>query len=87
MGETYNACQTVRREGDDRLSRRMSFLLRHHPEKGPITLDDEGFTPVADLAQVLSGPRRQVTEEDVLRVAATDGKGRYQVKGDLIRAV
>lgn len=77
-----------RREPQDtRLSKRMSLMLRHRPELGPITLDAEGFCDLDELVRALARTMPHVSDEDVLRVVATDAKGRFEVTGGRIRAV
>jgi putative RNA 2'-phosphotransferase len=71
---------------DDRtrvsLSKKMTFLLRH---KEGFT-DSEGWARIEDLVRELRKFYPWVTKEHVLYVASRDEKGRYEVKGDLIRA-
>ncbi|MEV6342203.1 RNA 2'-phosphotransferase [Actinoplanes sp. NPDC051851] len=60
-----------------RLSRRMSLVLRHRPETAGLTLDANGWVPVADLLAALGIGRAEldvvVAENDKSRFAITAG--------------
>lgn len=70
-----------------KLSRFISLVLRHHPEKIGISLDEHGWANVDDLLAGLSrrSPVSMATLEEIVR---TDSKGRYSFNEDktLIRA-
>ena len=57
-----------------RLSRRMSLVLRHRPEVAGLTLDANGWVPVADLLAGLG-----VTRTDVDVVVAGNDKSRFAI--------
>ena len=77
-----------RREPQDtRVSKRMSLMLRHRPEVGPITLDGEGYCDLDELVRALARKFSHVGVEDVLRIVATDAKGRFEVTDGRIRAI
>jgi putative RNA 2'-phosphotransferase len=75
------------------LSRFLSMLLRHRPARFPITLDGQGFTPLADVMRILHAlPNfRWATREDVDAVMAPSGRARFEVvqdkRGARIRAL
>jgi len=66
---------------DVRLSKRMSHALRHEPWLYELELDEEGWTPVADLLAALGVSRERL--EDVVRDSP---KQRFELAGDRIRA-
>jgi len=71
-----------------RLSKRMTGLLRHYGPRYGLRLGPGGWVSVDDLVEAL---RRVpgfswVTREHVLEVARGDEKGRYEVRGGMIRA-
>lgn len=66
---------------DVRLSKRMSHALRHEPWLYELELDEEGWTPVADLLAALEVSRGRL--EDVVR---DNPKQRFELAGDRIRA-
>lgn len=73
----------------DKLSREMSYILRHKPEEYDIVLDEEGWTSVDRL---LSGLQKKpkwahIQAPDIEKVVSTDNKGRYQLVAGRIRAV
>ncbi len=72
---------------DTRTGKFISLILRHHPEKIGITLDEHGW---ADVSELIAGIRRTrpFTMEDLERIVAQDEKQRYSFNEDktLIRA-
>jgi putative RNA 2'-phosphotransferase len=66
---------------DVRLSKTMSHALRHEPWLYELELDEEGWTPVADLLAALGVSREQLA--DVVR---DNPKQRFELAGDRIRA-
>ena len=47
-----------------RVSKRLSYVLRHHPDSVGLTLDDAGWAPVEDLLRALGWTRARL--EDVV---------------------
>ncbi len=74
------------------LSKLMSGLLRHFPWEAKISLDNEGWAKIDDLVRGIRYYWRNkeqyqwVTREHVVAVALLDPKGRFEVRGDSIRA-
>lgn len=70
------------------MSRFMTYILRHHPEKVGLTLDEEGFVPVDELAKAIASTPgwEWVERHHLIQVVTGDPKGRFQVVGDKIRA-
>ncbi len=64
-----------------KLSKRMSYLLRHHPEAEQLAPDERGFVPLGALADALD-----VRIEELLEVAGRDPRGRFEIMGEMIRA-
>lgn len=64
-----------------RLSKRMSYFLRHHPEDAGLAPDERGFVPLADLACAVGADQGTVPE-----VVARDPQGRFEIDGGSIRA-
>jgi putative RNA 2'-phosphotransferase len=71
-----------------RQSRFLCWVLRHQPDAVGLTLDAHGWVAIATLAQKVTEQGRQLTEEIVREIAATDEKQRYSISDDgtLIRA-
>ncbi|MCE9584417.1 MAG: RNA 2'-phosphotransferase [Planctomycetes bacterium] len=70
------------------LSKLMSLILRHKPGAFDLTLDGEGYLPIADL---LAGIRTRMpgcSESDIRRVIETveTNKRRFSIRGGDIRA-
>ena len=73
-----------------RLSKTMSHALRHAPWLYELELDEEGWTPVADLLTGLRRHRpawRDLTEEDLRAMVARPGKKRFEMRKGKIRAL
>ena len=68
------------------ISKYMSFILRHHPERAGITLDSNGWADVAELIASMSKPGRvAVTLEDIQYVVANNDKQRFAFNDDLTK--
>ena len=73
-----------------RLSKTISHALRHAPWLYELELDEEGWTPVADLLAGLRRHRRaweNLTEEDLRAMMARPGKKRFEIREGKIRAL
>ncbi len=72
-----------------RLSKFLSLVLRHAPERFGLALDSEGFAPVAEVwALVQQRFPDRYSESDLLAVTgvSADGKQRFEIAGSRIRA-
>src|SRR5207245_6270960 len=71
-----------------RLSKFLSLILRHRPEKFGLRLDEHGFAPLEELLAVVRREREweQVTEEQTREVVANSDKQRFEIAGSNIRA-
>ena len=72
-----------------RLSRFLSFVLRHKPETIDITLDRNGWANVDTLIKAVNRSGRHLIDRDILdEIVSTDDKQRYAFSCDkkLIRA-
>jgi putative RNA 2'-phosphotransferase len=65
------------------ISKYMSSILRHHP---PDTMSDNGFIPLKELF-VLIQEKYSIDKEFITSIAEKDSKGRFQIKGEKIRAL
>jgi len=68
-----------------RISKFMSLVLRHEPETLGIKLDPEGWTDFAGFASRMHA-RFGVTEQDLVRLVATNPKRRFVIRDGRIRA-
>jgi putative RNA 2'-phosphotransferase len=71
-----------------RVSKRLSYVLRHRPESIGITLDDAGWSDVDALLDALAAHGLSLTRLELDDVVATDDKRRFAVdaSGTRIRA-
>lgn len=76
------------KEKNQKLSKLLSFILRHNPGQFGIVLNDRGFCDMVELMQAVKLDRKYTwaTKEDVLEVVATCEKQRYEIEGEMIRA-
>lgn len=70
------------------LSKLMSLVLRHEPDRFGLVLDAEGYVPIEDLVEALRRERTVVTAEDIRAVVSTvePGKQRFAIEEGEIRA-
>jgi putative RNA 2'-phosphotransferase len=70
----------------ERISKRLAGLLRHYgPQKG-VRIDEEGWAKIPDVIKALRGMGYNVSWEDIIEIVKADEKGRYEIRGDRIRA-
>ncbi len=72
-----------------RLSKFLSLLLRHRPERFPIRMDAEGYANLHEVMQILHGlPNfRWANRADVDAVIAAGDPPRFEISGNRIRAL
>jgi putative RNA 2'-phosphotransferase len=71
------------------LSKTMAYALRHQPAQFGLTLDEEGWVPVDELADALRRHRsdwQNLQTEDFAEVIAQSEKQRYELRDGKIRA-
>jgi len=71
-----------------RVSKRLSYVLRHRPESIGIALDGAGWVPVDDLLAALAAAGLALTRQELDSVVASNDKRRfaYDSSGSRIRA-
>ena len=60
----------------------LSLVLRHHPERIGVTLDEQGWTSIDELLQAMRRRGRRLTEEELLEVVRTNDKQRFALSED-----
>ncbi|MCD4782106.1 MAG: RNA 2'-phosphotransferase [Candidatus Omnitrophica bacterium] len=68
------------------VSKLVSYILRHRPDKFSLALDDHGFLFCEDLIDVLQKRFPVFDANDLGTLIEHDKKGRFQMRGDKIRA-
>ena len=71
---------------DERLSKLLSFVLRHRPAAVGLSLDPGGWVPLDVLVAALMRHGHDATRERVLEVVRASDKQRFALDGDRIRA-
>lgn len=67
-----------------KISKQMAYLLRHNPSG--MQISSEGFVDFEQLLKRLQDRRPELSKEDIREVVERDPKGRYEIKGNKIRA-
>lgn len=70
----------------ERLSRFLTFLLRHKPRDYPLTIDREGFAPWPEVVDMVQERFYDVTEEQIRALITGAEKKRFEIRGDKVRA-
>lgn len=70
-----------------RLSKFLSYVLRHNPLKFGIELDKEGFADLDKITELLSAKFPGINKETIIEVVRTSPKKRFEIIGGRIRAV
>jgi putative RNA 2'-phosphotransferase len=72
----------------ERITRSLAFMLRHQPETFDLELDPFGFADLEDVVHALNERLGEPVEEDDVREAVGSGdRPRYEIQGELIRAL
>lgn len=72
------------------LSKKISYALRHNPQKYGLKLDKEGYTKISDLLAGLNRIHRldpPATIADLEKIITTGDKQRFKIKGNQICAL
>jgi len=73
-----------------KLSKEISYALRHEPRRYGLELDEEGFAPINQLLEAINngnGYERDITRDDLEHIIDTSEKIRHEIVGDRIRAL
>lgn len=70
----------------ERISRFLTFLLRHQPREYPLVFDKRGFVDWRDLVEIVQERFYEVTEEEIRAVVTDSEKQRFELKDDKVRA-
>ena len=73
-----------------RLSKEVSYALRHHPEEYELEMDKNGFVELELLLLSINEENRyerEVTKDDILHIIRTSDKKRFEINGNQIRAL
>ncbi len=72
----------------ERLSRFLSYLLRHDPSALGLHLDENGFIPIRTLLGKLHRTTRWswVTKDDLVVMIRASGKARFEISNERVRA-
>lgn len=70
----------------ERLSRFLTFLLRHRPKEYPLTIDREGFAPWQEVVDMVQERFYDATEEQIRTLIDGAEKKRFEIRGDKVRA-
>ena len=62
---------------ETKASKYLSFILRHKPEAGNLTLDKEGYASVHSVMKALESAGYSMLFEDLVGLVNRDEKGRY----------
>jgi len=68
-----------------RLSKRLSYVLRHAPQSVGVTLDAAGWTAIDGLLSALAASGAEMTREELSVVVATSAKQRFALSDDGLR--
>lgn len=70
------------------LSKKIAYILRHHPEKYDLVLNEEGFVAIDQLLEALHSDAswQEVTVDDIKTMIKNSEKKRFEIKNGQIRA-
>ena len=65
-----------------KISKSLSYWLRHRPDAGGLELDGSGWAPVAKVMQALAAARLADRPEQLHRMVAESDKNRFELSAD-----
>ncbi|TFG15426.1 MAG: RNA 2'-phosphotransferase [Promethearchaeota archaeon] len=71
-----------------RISKFLSYILRHHPEKFGIELDAKGYTNLDTIVNLVKVrfPKQKINEDTIKDIIKTSDKRRFEIVENKIRA-
>jgi putative RNA 2'-phosphotransferase len=70
----------------ERISRFLTYLLRHRPPEYPLALDARGFAEWRDVIALVQKRYNEVTEAEIRAVVNDSQKQRFEIDGAKVRA-
>jgi putative RNA 2'-phosphotransferase len=70
----------------ERISRFLTYLLRHRPKEYPLVFDKRGFADWPDVVELVQERFYDVTEDDIRAVVTDSKKQRFELQDDKVRA-
>ncbi|HEX9786701.1 MAG TPA: RNA 2'-phosphotransferase [Candidatus Binatia bacterium] len=70
----------------ERISRFLTYLLRHRPKEYPLVFDPRGFVEWRDVVEILQERYYEVTEAEIRAVVTDSEKKRFELQGNSVRA-
>jgi putative RNA 2'-phosphotransferase len=70
----------------ERISRFLTYLLRHRPKEYPLVCDKRGFVEWGDVVELVQERFYDVTEEQIRAVVTDSEKKRFEILNDKVRA-
>ena len=70
----------------ERISRFLSYLLRHCPKEYPLSFDRQGFVSWHDIVDVVQERFTDITEDEIREVIEDSDKQRFELKEGKVRA-
>ncbi|MFG0261077.1 MAG: RNA 2'-phosphotransferase [Novipirellula sp. JB048] len=68
-----------------KISKYLTFILRHHPEAIGMQLDPEGWLNIDDLIKNANLHGKSITHAQLHEVVASNGENRYTLSDDRLR--
>jgi putative RNA 2'-phosphotransferase len=69
-----------------RISKFLSYILRHNPAKFNLRIDQYGYADISDILSMLKQRFPALNKEGLFELVSQDSKGRFEIIDDKIRA-
>jgi putative RNA 2'-phosphotransferase len=73
-------------KNDEKLSKELSYILRHRPDSVGVSLDSAGWCSISELLVQMNAHGTSINMDVLQRIVDNDTKGRYSIDGHRIRA-
>ncbi|MES2061062.1 MAG: RNA 2'-phosphotransferase [Bacteroidota bacterium] len=64
---------------EKRISKQISYWLRHHPEDGGLVIDDFGWANIPDLIDALNARGHDLVPDDLIKISTSFDKIRWEI--------
>jgi len=79
-------CRRVKLQDEVRISKFLSYILRHNPYEFGLAPDEYGFCDLSSILEVVKNKFLEFDNQRLLEVIYNNTGERFQIKGDKIRA-
>ena len=86
INDKISACTSTKKytmkNNNIRISKFLSYILRHKPESIGLSLNNEGWADINKLVRLADESGNAITLTEITSIVKTDAKGRFSISDD-----